>query len=398
MSISRLNDSFLFSGVVLRSDSVEGSGFTKREFRNEVNRMLVMAGDLKSRRAIFDQSIKLIRREQKSDQGWIYSYWNGYTPATRALIEYGKQTVDDDWSALALVADVLWNQTPYDFAYGQSHEYAEQERFSSSVRETLGLLRPGALLADQLEALSTELGPKEQWGNAAVLLPQFFESCEAVGNPVYIIRFIESADEIYSESGNPFANEFAIAGRMALAAYHHEYTGPGKISEPDKWVAHAEKVLRDQEISIAARLGLARFFTNRLRGKLPKSVLKAAGEVLSEGLNGKQFVNGYTVSNVLRSFNLVEPDAEWRALAGEIIKGWWHTCRLDNQETKHGQCFRPSIDPVLSMLEMILTLNDEDALLRLLEVKNDQIKQSPRAFALLVKYGRFEEAVETVFC
>ena len=380
--------------VLLTSQTVDDTGMNPSWFRQETSRMLNQASDLRTRRRVFDQSAKMIRQKQSSEKGWHYSYWNGWSPSSKSLTDYGSDSQKKDWTPLALLTDVLWRDTPRDFTYAHSHEYDEQNRFYRILYQNAGLWRPKPFLGEMFESLGRELGNPSTWGSASVLLPQFFESFEGVGNPVYMIDFIRAAEEIFSESENPFAREFAMAGRICLTAYHHEYFGTDPIPEPDAWRAHAVNVLKDQETHIAARLCLARFFTNRLRGKLNDEILRAAAEVVAEGLNSEQFVSGYVVSNVLRSYNQMEPDEPWREISRKLIVGWWRKCHHDAEDPKFGRAYRAVTETVLAVLETMLKLEDNQGVARLLTEKTERLEKSPRAFALLVKYGHHEEAAK----
>ncbi|MDF1753985.1 MAG: tetratricopeptide repeat protein [Verrucomicrobiales bacterium] len=383
---------YLFSSVILKSESIADTGIDKKEFREIAAKMLTVADDLETRRAIFDHATSLIRKEQQSDRGWIDTYWNGYSPATRMLMEYGQNTVQRDWSSLALIADILWNNPPRDFTYAYSHNYREQDRFNSLLENDLGLWRVETMLTSRISELAGELGDQKQWGDPVVLIPQFFESFEAIGNPLYINEFIAAARKIHRDTGNPIARDFATAGLICLAAYHHEHSGANPPPNPDEWRSRMDEALNDPGISLTARLGLARFLANRLQGNLPKNLILAIGRTLAEGLNSETFVNGNSASTMLGAFNRLEPDIEWQTIAADIIKGMWHKSRFDEEDSKHGRAFKASTETILGFLETILMLNDSKEEEKLFNKKYSQLKGSPRTFTLLVRYGKTDRA------
>ena len=208
-----LNLDDIFVTRFLAAKSIDEAGFASPDLRAGVlNALAENTSDPTMQRKLFDQVIKLFKGDKNSEK-----------MASQLLIDYGVGTMDKDWSALALLANVLWHDPPEDLSMGWAYHYGESDRFKNLLKKNRGTLRPKEILREQIEILSRVLGNPEEWGPTSVFAPHFFQSCMKTGDRSVVFDLLDEADRLWENNNSLLAREFALAARFYLTYYRGQY-------------------------------------------------------------------------------------------------------------------------------------------------------------------------------
>ncbi|MFK5922850.1 MAG: hypothetical protein QM496_11780 [Verrucomicrobiota bacterium] len=341
----------------LSADTVAQTGYPPTRFLFEIGRLMQDQYDLDQRREIYDKSLALVKVSLETDKTWPRTYQNGWGPAGQTLNRLSFSIPDPDWRAIALLADILWNDTPDNFSLAENSGIKRtvtrmwQQAVSQSSK------KPDAkTLSRMLASLRAALPADEKkWGDSAVFRPIFFELCESINDSKYLAETLQQNQQ----NPDPLFIEFRLAAQMWLAQ-QKAGQAPRQFGEntgESDWSEAALQVLTP-DTHPALRAFFIQHLLNRTFPACPRSLQQKIFDDTASIMNQEGPVNGWMLTHVLNLFNPSQKDELWQNQAEKFITGWQVLNLKQDPSWRNYQPFSPTL---LTMLQLYFQAADASA-------------------------------------
>ncbi len=408
-----------FTTNFAKIDSFRTIAKDRKTYINAIAEKLTAAARVEDARLIFDHACALIDKEvtagnpewiKDDDNGWIYPSVFFHEYCKKASIyhhsNYIKLPSDSksryssirasNWLPIALLCDILWNDSPPNFSFTWSNIYRLDETFSHHWK----ISNNGDLPDLPLDLLFSELrkslpADQKNWGDTSVFLPIFYETFRAIRDPKQVVIAIKVADQLADKE--VLAREFSMAGRLWLASYLHLPEAAKDLAHPNAWVDRANEAFDSESLSPSLRASLARHFLYRAGDNCPEKLQRRIiTEVTALIMNDAPF-NGWELSLVSNALLRMPRDNDWWQGATEkFITAWNHKSRFDKAYHPKKIPFAPNLDPVITMLALQFAANDKTGVQQTIKLHETLLKNSAHAIALLIRYREYDQALSWV--
>ncbi|NNE91776.1 MAG: hypothetical protein HKN23_09025 [Verrucomicrobiales bacterium] len=163
-------------------------------------------------------------------------------------------------------------------------------------------------------------------------------------------------------------------------------------------LASALEILRDDSISRTWRIGFAALLGDSIRDEAGPEIAKATGDLLVGIFNQMQPCSATCFSKAMPLFlRGDESDPKWKETGKLMLEAWRSRQQYNNETTKMGRAFKPTMDWIVPMMDLVCRLRDREAVRWNLLKFRRTYKTAPGVMVHLVREGFHKEAQGLLF-